>query len=191
MTEISGIPAYNPYYGNTPLMKLDKDLVREILLAIEAYAEPEGLIVLEIDDRPSEEVSYHVRLLDEAGLLAALNTGGMDRFRWQPQRLTYKGHEFLDTIRDGEVWRRTKAGAEKAGVAGLGVLLELGKAYGKEVLKEKRKRPANTHCIARWRCHICGSCSLNTRVPDDRVELRLLIWSLKENLCTHELSCSI
>nr|WP_234936981.1 DUF2513 domain-containing protein [Pseudomonas savastanoi] len=74
---------------------------------------------MEIDDRPSEEVSYHVRLLDEACLLAALNTGGMDRFLWQPQRLTYKGHEFLDTIRDGEVWRRTKAGAEKAGVAGL------------------------------------------------------------------------
>ena len=46
-------------------------------------------------------------------------------------------NEFLDTVRDGEVWRRTKAGAEKAGVAGLAVLLELGKAYGKEVLKEK------------------------------------------------------
>lgn len=118
-------------------MKLDKDLVREILLAIEAYEEPEGLIEVQLDDHSPQEVSYHVRLLDEAGLLVALETGGIDRFRWQPMRLTYRGHEFLETVRDGEVWRRTKAGAEKAGVGGLGLLLELGKSYGKEVLKEK------------------------------------------------------
>ncbi|WP_025992919.1 DUF2513 domain-containing protein [Pseudomonas viridiflava] len=118
-------------------MKLDKDLVREILLAVEAYNEPDGLIVLKINDRSAEEISYHVRLLDEAGLVAALDTGGIGHFRWQPRRLTYKGHEFLDTVRDEEIWRRTKAGAEKAGGVGLGLLLEIGKAYGKQVFKEK------------------------------------------------------
>jgi hypothetical protein len=118
-------------------MKLDKDLVREILLAIEAHDEPEGLIELHIDDRSAEEISYHVRLLDEAGLLAALDTGGLDRFRWQPVRLTYQGHEFLDTVRDGEVWRRTKVGAEKAGVAGLSMLFDVAKAVGKQVFKER------------------------------------------------------
>jgi hypothetical protein len=118
-------------------MKLDKDLVREILLTIEAHDEPEGLIDLHIDDRPAEEISYHVRLLDEAGLLAALDTGGMDFFRWQPLRLTYRGHEFLDTVRDEEIWRRTKAGAEKAGVAGLSMLLDVGKAISKQILKER------------------------------------------------------
>ncbi len=118
-------------------MKLDKDLVREILLAVEAYDEPEGLITLDVPGHSAEMVAYHVMLLAEADLLVALDTGGISRFNWTPMRLTYKGHEFLDTVRDGEVWRRTKAGAEKAGVAGLGVLLELGKAYGKEVLKEK------------------------------------------------------
>jgi hypothetical protein len=61
----------------------------------------------------------------------------MNHFDWQPMRLTYRGHEFLDTVRDGEVWRRTKAGAEKAGVAGLGMLLDLGKAISKQMLKEK------------------------------------------------------
>ncbi|RMU13536.1 DUF2513 domain-containing protein, partial [Pseudomonas savastanoi] len=62
---------------------------------------------------------------------------GIDRFRWQPRRLTYKGHEFLDTVRDEEIWRRTKAGAEKAGGVGLGLLLEIDKAYGKQVFREK------------------------------------------------------
>lgn len=118
-------------------MKLDKDLVREILLEVEAHDEPDGLIELHIDDRSPEEISYHVCLLDEAGLLTALDTGGMDIFRWQPQRLTYQGHEFLDTVRDEEIWRRTKAGAEKAGGVGLGLLMEIGKAYGKQIFKEK------------------------------------------------------
>jgi hypothetical protein len=94
-------------------------------------------MTLKLEGRESELISYHVMLLDEAGLLSGISLGGLNHFEWQPKRLTYKGHEFLDTVRDGEVWRRTKAGAEKAGVAGLGVLLELGKAYGKEVLKEK------------------------------------------------------
>ncbi|MNE98660.1 hypothetical protein D3C80_1972110 [compost metagenome] len=76
-------------------------------------------------------------LLDEAGLLSGISLGGINHFEWQPKRLTYKGHEFLDTVRDPEVWRRTKEGAEKAGVAGLAMLLELGKAYGKQLLKER------------------------------------------------------
>ena len=119
-------------------MKLDKDLVREILLAVEASNEdPLGWTVLNLEGRDAKEVSYHVMLLHEAGLIVGQDLSTSDGLEWLPKRLTYKGHEFLDTVRDGEVWRRTKAGAEKAGVAGLGVLLELGKAYGKEVLKEK------------------------------------------------------
>lgn len=119
-------------------MKLDKDLVREILLAVEASKEdPLGWIQVDLEGREALEISYHVMLLHEAGLIVGQDLSTYDGLEWLPKRLTYKGHEFLDTVRDGEVWRRTKAGAEKAGVAGLGVLLELGKAYGKEVLKEK------------------------------------------------------
>ncbi|SMF17406.1 Hypothetical protein SAMN02745962_02029 [Pseudomonas sp. LAIL14HWK12:I11] len=61
----------------------------------------------------------------------------MDDFDWRPQRLTIRGHEYLDTIRDTEVWRLTKAGAEKAGGVSLAVMLEIGKAYGKQVLRER------------------------------------------------------
>jgi len=121
-------------------MKLDKDLVREILLAVEASTNsPEEGLTLTLEDRTSRDISYHVMLLHEAGLLIGHDASFMeDTFPvWKAKRLTYQGHEFLDTVRDGEVWRRTKAGAEKAGVAGLGVLLDLGKAIGKQVLKER------------------------------------------------------
>ena len=122
-------------------MKLDKDLVREILLAIEASDHnPEHPMILNLENRTQREVSFHVTLLDEAGLLKAEHIGLIQddgvHVR-QPKRLTYKGYEYLDTFRDGEVWRRTKAGAEKAGGAGMGLLLELGKAYAKQVLKER------------------------------------------------------
>nr|WP_176704158.1 DUF2513 domain-containing protein [Pseudomonas sp.]QDK64831.1 hypothetical protein pA16J1_p17 [Pseudomonas sp.] len=121
-------------------MKLDQDLVREILLAVEDTSHsPEESITLTLENRTSQEVSYHVMLLDEAGFLVGNDASFMeDVFPvWQVKRLTYKGHEFLDTVRDSEVWRRTKAGAEQAGGAGLGFLLEIGKAYGKQVFKER------------------------------------------------------
>ncbi len=116
-------------------MKLNKDLVRDILLAVEAHDEPEGLIALEMNISSAEIVSYHVRLLDEAGLLDALDTGGMNCFKWQPTRLTYNGHEFLDIIRDDEVWKLTKTGSEKISSTRLSLMLELGKVYSKQVLK--------------------------------------------------------
>lgn len=78
-------------------------------------------------------------LLNEAGFLIGKDASFMeDVFPvWQVKRLTYSGHEFLEAVRDGEVWRRTKEGAEKAGVAGLGFLLEMGKVYSKVIIKEK------------------------------------------------------
>lgn len=118
-------------------MKLEKELVREILLAVEAHDEALGWMKLSVEGWSPKDVSYHVMLLDEAGLLSGIKLGGLNHFEWQPKRLTYAGHEFLDTVRDPEIWRRTKDGAEKAGVAGLGMLVELGKAYGKQLLKER------------------------------------------------------
>lgn len=121
-------------------MKLDQDLVREILLAVEANKnDPKKGIDLVLKDRSSGEISYHVELLTEAGFLLSRDAAYLaDAVSiWRPTRLTYKGHEFLDTIRDREVWRLTKAGAEKAGGVSLAVMLEIGKAYGKQVLKER------------------------------------------------------
>ena len=118
-------------------MKLDKDLVRKIMLAVEASKDPNGLVELSLPGHDQAEISYHIMLLDEAGFVDAEDQSTLDGFEWQAKRLTYQGHEFLDTIRDGEVWRRTKAGVEKAGVAGLGIVWEIAKAYGKQVITER------------------------------------------------------
>lgn len=119
-------------------MKLDKDLVREILLAIEASdTPPDSWIDLTIESHSEDEVSYHVMLLHDAGFIVGKDLSEDSAFDWRPQRLTYRGHEFLDTVRDREVWRLTKSGAEKAGGVSLALMLEIGKAYGKQVLKDR------------------------------------------------------
>jgi hypothetical protein len=61
----------------------------------------------------------------------------MGCYDWRAKRLTFQGHEFLDTVRDPEIWRRTKEGASKIGGAGVELLLTVGKAYAKQVLQEK------------------------------------------------------
>ncbi|MNW12275.1 hypothetical protein D3C71_2099250 [compost metagenome] len=59
----------------------------------------------------------------------------MNCFKWQPTRLTYNGHEFLDIIRDDEVWKLTKTGAEKVNSSRISLISELGKFYSTLVLK--------------------------------------------------------
>ena len=51
--------------------------------------------------------------------------------------LTWKGYEFVDTLRSPEIWRKTKEGASKLGSVGLDVILSMGKAYVKQFAQEK------------------------------------------------------
>lgn len=120
-------------------MKMDKDLVREILITIEDSADdPRGWITLELEGYSANHVSYHVQLLDEAGYIEAQNLSslGKDGYEWQPKRLTFQGHEFLDTIRDNELWRRTKDTAKDLSIGGLKALFEIARAFGKQKLLE-------------------------------------------------------
>ena len=50
-------------------------------------------------------MGFLVLLLHEAGLVWAVVTSHhQSRFSWRPVRLTMAGHEYLDTIRDEEIW---------------------------------------------------------------------------------------
>jgi hypothetical protein len=117
-------------------MKLDKELVRKILLQVEESPDPMGWIDLSIPEHTELEVAYHVQILDEAGFIEAHDLTTMDGYDWRPKRLTYEGHEFLDTVRDNEIWRCTKETAKSAGVASIKTLFEIGKSIAKQKLIE-------------------------------------------------------
>lgn len=111
-------------------MKRDPDLVRDILLAVEASDEiPMGWIDIEIEGRSQQEVAYHVQILDEAGLLTAQDLSSMSSYDWRPKRLTAAGHDFLDAVRDPKIWRSTKEGALGAGGWTLELLADLAKGF--------------------------------------------------------------
>ena len=98
-------------------MKRDIDLVRDILLSIEdgKDADGRGFMRLNIPGRSREEVSYHVGLLYEAGLVEAANSSTLDGYEWQPKRLTWRGRQFLDSARDESSWERAKKELRKTG----------------------------------------------------------------------------
>jgi hypothetical protein len=125
----------------------DMEFVRNLLLQIEegrkVFDTRGAEMAARMGDDPAsylpqveaDKLLYHLRLLEDAGFIGVSfkALGGA----WSVDRLTWNGHEFLDTIRDPEVWKLTKSGAEKAGNASVSFIWELAKAYGKQLASEK------------------------------------------------------
>lgn len=92
-------------------MKRDMDLIRKILLAIEAHPKPDSWekpIDFNIEGHSSEEISYHLKLLAEAGLIEAKDVTTIGKYEWRANCLTWQGHEFLDASRDESRWKKAK-----------------------------------------------------------------------------------
>jgi len=90
-------------------MKRDMELVRRVLLDTEEHGGGIGWFELgDIEGHSAEEVSYHVKLLSDAGFIEALDRSHQRALVWHPKRLTWEGHEFLDAIRNDTVWAKTK-----------------------------------------------------------------------------------
>ncbi|MCJ2043807.1 DUF2513 domain-containing protein [Methylobacterium sp. J-078] len=112
------------------------DLVRNILLAVEDGYQSFGGSKLETRFAFIPPiVLQHVKLLEEAGLIKIAGRNLSNDIH--VSGLTWEGHDFLDTVRDPEVWKRTKDGASKMGGWTFGLLKDLGTAYLKHVAKER------------------------------------------------------
>jgi hypothetical protein len=127
-------------------MKRDMELIREIMLALEAWPMEMGdaismtpeLMQTKIQGRELTEINHHMDLIRAACFVdngGPPSSGPMFGFLFMG--LTMAGHDFLDPVRSPEVWRRTKAGAEKVGGMGLSLFVELAKAYGKQLITER------------------------------------------------------
>lgn len=119
-------------------MKLNQDLIREILLAIEAsdHDPIEWIDNFAIQNQPERLVSYHVQLLHEAGFIEAIDLTTNSGYEWAPKRLTYQGHQFLDGIRDPKAWRYAKEASKQAGTGAIEFLFQAAKAYAKNEFKK-------------------------------------------------------
>jgi DNA-binding transcriptional ArsR family regulator len=111
------------------------DLCREILRRLEALPDPDNFDPIEIDGQPPETVSYHIRLLWEAGFIDAHDVRTMGDYDYRAKCLTWQGHEFLEASRDDGLWKKAK---DTALSKGGGLTLDVLKA----VLVELAKRAA-------------------------------------------------
>jgi hypothetical protein len=48
--------------------------------------------------------------------------------QWVPRRMTFQGHQYLETIRDEKVWAKAKEGARKIGSFSIETFSALAKA---------------------------------------------------------------
>lgn len=111
-------------------MKRDMDLLRDILLAIEASPTPELLSVPVFPAFRREIVIEHMRLLHQMGYISAQVSEGDDTIDFGWIRLESPGYDFLDLARDNGTWNKAKAylgrAFETAGIpAIIGVLVKL------------------------------------------------------------------
>lgn len=101
------------------MMKRNWDTIREILTRLEEL--PNTDATLQLSDFPEDrafDYSYHMELLIEAGLIEGQlsETLGGGPTYFLAQRLTWPGHEFLDSIRSDTVWSKTKKTFASRGV---------------------------------------------------------------------------
>lgn len=95
------------------------------MLKIEESSEATGIgdVDLKIEGRSEQEVSYHIMLLHQAGLIEALDLSDSEGIDWRPSCLTWNGHEFLDAYRQDTLWNKAKSFVlEKTGALGMEAL---------------------------------------------------------------------
>lgn len=128
-------------------MKRDMELVRKILLAMEASDKNNFTLPShpQIEGYKSDQIEYHMRIMANANLLhyekeievQEINTGGMipHKSKWTYERfyLDWRGHEFIETIRDDTQWNKVKETMTKAG----GFIFDLALMVGKKFIENK------------------------------------------------------
>jgi hypothetical protein len=117
-------------------MKRDKNLIREILLAVEASESgwAPGPEEYNIEGYTAEQINYHALLLVDAGFAMGQDMSMMSGpAQGYISRLTWDGHEFLDVARDDSRWNQAQSIAkEKVG----SVTMEVLKAILVELMKK-------------------------------------------------------
>ena len=122
-------------------MKRDMDLIRQLLLKLEVLSDdPLGTFLLDggsaqlvTEGFSANQITYHLELLEEAGLIICSTKRPMMGVLFR--RVSWAGHDFLDAVQDDDTWSRTKGVAKQAGGFTVGLLKEF--AIG--IVKQKAR----------------------------------------------------
>lgn len=98
-------------------MQRDMDLIRKMVLAIEAH--PSGWAPkVQLDGYDSGQVGYHAYLLVDSGLAVGsdMTTSGSSGPQYCIDHLTSTGHDFAESARSEFIWNEVRDEMKKKGV---------------------------------------------------------------------------
>lgn len=121
-------------------MKLNYDCVRSVLLTVEKSKTIDEELNLnplavetifeQLPKYEDSEILYTIEKLKEAGYInAALHFAAGHFIDGAVSSITYSGHEYLDNIREPEVWRKVKAMLKNAGATTLPLISQAAKMF--------------------------------------------------------------
>lgn len=114
-------------------MKRDMETIRKLLIEIE-----ESEVQYSLNSSRSEQDRYHGMLLIDAGLVEGSLRKTLGNTSAAPsiviiKGLTWDGHEFLDNIRQSEVWETIKSDFKDSSISTIrSVVKQLAEAYAKK-----------------------------------------------------------
>lgn len=118
-------------------MKLDHDVVRNLLLKLETEQKLNEPYILNSSNSTDSEL-YAAIKLEEAGLIEA------DIHRYYDRKtvifirsMTFDGHTFLDNIRPENSWEKTKSLLKNLGGASLGMAADIAAKVTAELLEKQ------------------------------------------------------
>lgn len=121
-------------------MKLNNDCIRDILLYVEKnttyeypFASAEDLIS-RLTQYDKDTINYHIRKAHQGDLIDAINY--RDGVPLDISFLSWKGHEYIDTIRDDKVWEKLKDSTKDIASVSLPLLVKLAEDVIKSFLAE-------------------------------------------------------
>ena len=132
---------YNPQKKGGKKMKLNMDVVREILLAIEecpshaSYSDISSVVYARIQEKfpkAHRDVGHYLGLLIDNGFISGSVNPTYSGNIIVVGQLTLSGHDFLNNIRDDGVWKKTKEQSSKVGGS---LSLEMVKEVAKVVVR--------------------------------------------------------
>jgi len=124
-------------------MTRDMDLVRGLLLKLEAHSLPPGATdtltghepEVSVEGYSSEQITFHLELLREAGFIESPGSQPMQGVTFR--KLSWAGFDFLDSVRSPEVWKKTKQGVEAAGGFTIDLVKDLAKGFVKKQIEDR------------------------------------------------------
>ncbi|HCB75748.1 MAG TPA: hypothetical protein DEP91_06180 [Sphingomonas bacterium] len=111
-------------------------LIRDILLDIEALETPSSKVYF-LEGADQTFFNHNMELMLDKGLIEAKRWDTYQSKNFAMVRLTWEGADFLDAVRDPEVWRKTQEGVKAVGSFSFDLMKALAKGFVQKQIEKQ------------------------------------------------------